>query len=1083
MSLHPWRRISSPRVSCNSTRSRLRLEQIEQRLAPAVFNIANGDIPGLINAVNQCNINNESDTINLATNGTYNFTTAFNNTNTALPAVLLDSTITNLLTINGNGSKFDNVGSANFRFFIVDGSIAPTPITVNNLTLNRGSPIPIGGAMRFDGGTVILNQVTITNCTAPDGGGLFFLLATPNGSSLAMTNCKVTGNSANGDPATDGVGGGIGVQGAVALSFTNCDISNNTSTSDGSGLWITQADAKFERTIISNNQGIGPTPLGGGILIEGNLNFTDGAISNNTNIAGGGGIFALSKVTILNSSITGNNCTDPLSGGGGIVVQGDLVVDNSTIDGNRAGNGGAINLVTGAVNASITNSTITANAAFADLASGGGITMTGAATLKLGNSIVALNSFEGTVINGTGTNISGNVESLGYSIIGTNDGITLTGNTTGNMVGTLAAPFDPMLGPLSNSGGNSLTRPPLANSPIIDLGDPNFVSPPDFDQRGVGFPRVLGGRIDIGAIEARIFNLSVFKDDGLTTAVPGQGIVYTITVSNSGPSDANGVLITDILGAGFTAAQWTAVFSGGATGNDTGNGSISEFVDVPIGGLVTYSFAAAIDPSAVGLISNTVTVQPPAGGTDPLPFDNTSTDTDVLTPVADVSITSVTASSKALPGQTVQYTVTVRNDGPSTAIGAFFTDVFSSEFDSATWVSVATGGASGNSLFGSGNIGESLTLPPNATVVYTIDAVVSVNATNSPLIHSVTVSAPLFTTDPVPDNNIATNAITLSVGGQVYVAGSDAGQLPTVKVFNSLSGALRTSFQAYALGFRGGVRVAVADFNGDGTQDFVTAPGPGGGPHIKVFDGKDGLVLSQFFAYDAGFTGGVYIATGDVNGDGTPDIVTGAGAGGGSHVRVFNGLSAQLVSGPIGEYFAFPGFLGGVRVAAADTNKDGKAEVITAAGPGGGPHVIVWNPQTRTERFGFFAYGATFRGGVYVTAGDTNFDGFADVVTGAGEGGGALVRYYDGRNGIRFREFYAFPQNTGGVGSNSIWSSGVRVGFISDIDGDGLADIVAAPGAGRAPNVRIFSGAGLNLIRETGAFDPSFLGGVFVGGA
>ena len=97
-----------------------------------------------------------------------------------------------------------------------------------------------------------------------------------------------------------------------------------------------------------------------------------------------------------------------------------------------------------------------------------------------------------------------------------------------------------------------------------------------------------------------------------------------------------------------------------------------------------------------------------------------------------------------------------------------------------------------------------------------------------------------------------------------------------------------------------------------------------------MFDGKDGLVLSQFFAYDASFTGGVYIATGDVNGDGTPDIVTGAGAGGGSHVRVFNGLTAQLMSGPIGEFFAFPGFLGGVRVAAADTNKDGKAEVITA---------------------------------------------------------------------------------------------------------------------------------------------------------
>lgn len=1060
-------------------RSRLRLEQIEQRLAPAVFNIANGDVPGLIAAIQTANINNESDAINLAVNGNYSFGQAFDvNNQVALPIIALDSVINNVLVINGNGSKFSNAGTNNFRYLIVDGQVQPTPLTVNKLTFSGGDPANSGGAIFAAGGTLVLNDCTFKNNIASNGGAV--VMTSTNNSILTINNCLFTGNR-----AAVGVGGAIAVQGNASVNVADTTIDGNFSDDAGSGVWIQNTDASFIRSVITNNQGTGMGPVGGGIFIQGNLTFVGGDISNNLTFASGGGIYCQGNVTVGNSSLTNNNSSSPLGGGGGIfIVQGDIIVDNSTIDGNRAGSGGAIAMAAGVVNGTITNSTITNNSAFQDLAAGGGIFVTTAATLKLGNSIVALNSFEGTVTNGTGTNITGNVQSLGYNIIGTNDNVTITGTTTGNMVGTPAAPFDPMLGSLANIGGLGFARAPLAGSPIIDMGDPNFAPPPDFDQRGTGFPRVLGGRVDIGAIEARIFNLSIIKDDSLTTVVPGQGVLYTITVINTGPSDASGVLVTDILGAGFTTAQWTATFAGGATGNAAGVGSISEMVDLPIGSAVIYSFAASIDPSATGLISNTATVTPPNGGTDPLPFDNSSTDTDVLTPVADVSVTSVTTSTTALPGRTIRYTVTVRNDGPSTAAGAFFSDIFSSQFAGATWTSTASAGAFGNSPFGSGNIGETLVLLPNATVIYTIDTVVSINATISPLVHSVTITPPFTTNDPVPDNNTVNNNLPLIIGGQIYVAGSDAGQLPTVKVFNSLSGVLRNSFNAYATGFRGGVRVAVADFNGDGTQDIVTAPGVGGGPHIKVFDGKSGLILSEFFAYDSRFTGGVYIAAGDVNGDGTPDIVTGAGAGGGSHVRVFNGLSGQLMAGPIGEFFAYGGgFRGGVRVAVGDTNKDGKSEVITAAGPGGGPHVIVWDPTTRAQRFGFFAYPGTFRGGVYVTVGDTNFDGFADIITGAGEGGGPLVRYFDGRNGIKFREFYAYPQTTGGLGSNALWSSGVRVGVISDIDGDGLADIVVAPGAGRGPNVRIYSGGGLNLIRETGAFDPSFLGGVFVGGA
>lgn len=1078
MSLNTWRHSRGRMGRFDAGRSRLRVEAIEARLAPAVFNIASGDITGLINAIQTANINNEPDTINLATNGKYNFTAAFDPTNqVALPVIQLDSTITNVLTINGKGSTFDNGSTENFRYLIVDGQVTPTPLTVNDLTINKGNPLGDGGALFVSGGTVLLNNVKVTNSSGGNAGGIAFVAS--NASVLTMTNCEITGNT-----AATGFGGGLAVQGTVTLTFTGCTISNNLADGDGPGVWIQGSPATFTKCIMANNQGTGALQTGGAIFIQGDLTFTDGNIRDNLVVASGGGIFAQGSVTIRNSSLTGNNSTSPVAGGGAIFLQGDLIVDNSTIDGNRAGSGGGIIMAPGAVNGTITNSTITNNSAFFGLASGGGISINGGATLKLGNSIVALNSFEGTVTAGTGTNIDGAVDSLGFNIIGTDDNVTITGNTSGNLVGTLTSPFDPMLGPLGNYGGNSLTRPPLAGSPVVDNGDPNFVAPPDFDQRGTGFPRVLGGRIDIGAIEARLFNLSIVKDDGLSVAVPGQGIVYTITVVNNGPSDASGVLVTDILGAQFTGGQWTAVFSGGATGNAAGTGSIVELVDVPIGGSVTYTLAAAVDPSATGSITNTATVQPPSGGTDPNPNDDTASDTNILTPIADVSIAATTTSTKALPGQTIRYTVTVRNDGPSTAAGAAMNNFLSGNFASTTWVSIAIGGATGNSSSGSGSITDVLTLLPNSTVVYTVDGVVSVNATGATLDYGISVSPPPLTTDPVPDNNSVIVSLPLIVGGQVYVAGADVGSLPTVRVFNSLSGTLRSSFSAYTNSFRGGVRVAVADFNGDGTQDIVTAPGSGGGPHIRVFDGKNGVVLSEFFAYAANFTGGVYVAAADVTGDGTPDIVTGAGPGGGPHVRVFNGLTGQLAAGPIGEFFAYaPSFFGGVRVAAGDTNKDGKADVITAAGPGGGPHVIVWNGANRQQRFGFFAYPANFTGGVFVTAGDMNFDGVADVITGPGEGGGPLVRYFDGRNGAKFREFFVYPPNTGGLGSNAVWTSGVRVGTISDIDGDGLAELVVAPGTGRSGNVRIISGGGLNIIRETSAFDPAFLGGVFVGGA
>ena len=219
----------------------------------------------------------------------------------------------------------------------------------------------------------------------------------------------------------------------------------------------------------------------------------------------------------------------------------------------------------------------------------------------------------------------------------------------------------------------------------------------------------------------------------------------------------------------------------------------------------------------------------------------------------------------------------------------------------------------------------------------------------------------------------------------IFAAASDVGGAPIVRVFDLATGAIRGSFFAFDPLFSGGVRIAMADFNGDGIQDIVTAAGPGGGPHVRVFNGRNLHQLlspiGSFLAYGSSFTGGVYVATGDVNGDGVPDIITGAGQGGGPHVRVFSGVTGQVIR----EFMAYGvSFTGGVSVAAGDINADGFADVVTGAGPGGGPHVEAFDVHNHTLLSSFMAYGFGFRGGVFVSSGDVNGDGHADIVTGAG---------------------------------------------------------------------------------------------------
>jgi hypothetical protein len=251
------------------------------------------------------------------------------------------------------------------------------------------------------------------------------------------------------------------------------------------------------------------------------------------------------------------------------------------------------------------------------------------------------------------------------------------------------------------------------------------------------------------------------------------------------------------------------------------------------------------------------------------------------------------------------------------------------------------------------------------------------------------------------------------------------------------------------------------------TTLYATGSGPGQAPLVVVRNGSN-QVVAQFLAFDPRFTGGVHVAVSDVNGDGTPDVIVGAGPGGGPHVRVING--ATLLAGQVVDLFAFmaydPRFTGGVFVAGGDVNGDGRADIVCGAGPGGGPHVRVFSGADGSVLMSFWAYAPNVPFGVSVAADDMGGDdggtpggiGNAEIVTGAGPGGGPHVKVFDyvptfgPGHDLPLASFYAFePSFRGGVN--------VATGFVTDnrdAENFRYADIIAGRGPGGPPEVRVF---------------------------
>ena len=267
---------------------------------------------------------------------------------------------------------------------------------------------------------------------------------------------------------------------------------------------------------VSNGDG-----RGGALLNEGDLTLRQVALTGNSASQGGGLSNFNGSATLIGCLLSGNKASS--NGGGFDNFNGRVTVINCTISGNRtSSNGGGFTTSGATGNVSLDSVTITGNSVPFD-ENGAGAQLSGG-ELRIHNSIL----FGNGVRVGDIRQLGGTLNSRGYNIIG---GANTSGGTRNN--GPSDRGVDPRLGPLQDNGGQTFTHALLAGSPAINSGDPSV--PNGFDQRGDSFPRVRGGRADVGAFElqsdARAVSVSLSPRDPFTDT--------TLTATPDGFSDGS----------------------------------------------------------------------------------------------------------------------------------------------------------------------------------------------------------------------------------------------------------------------------------------------------------------------------------------------------------------------------------------------------------------------------------------------------------------------------------------------------------------------------------------------------------------
>ena len=347
-------------------------------------------------------------------------------------------------------------------------------------------------------------------------------------------------------------------------------------------------------------------------------------------------------------------------------------------------------------------------------------------------------------------------------------------------------------------------------------------------------------------------------------------------------------------------------------------------------------------------------------------------------------------------------------------------------------------------------------------------------------------SQPSVPTTNAPDSSTSPPTPSPGTAGRVgMVVGSETGVRATVAVYRT-DGSLEFTIAPFGDNYAGGARVARADVTGDGTADIIVGSGGDIQARVRIWDGVSRQLIFDTTPFED-FTGGVVVTAADINGDGAADVAIGPDIGGGPRLQIWSGKTLTKL---MPDFFGlpYPDFRGGLRLAAGDINKDGHADLVVAPGDGGGPRITLYDGNTlgpgkkpTTLVNDFFIFDSTLRTGFSLAVGDVDGDGKADLVAGVGRGGGPRVRVVSGAEISAGRTAEALADFMAGAADDR---NGVRVA-VRNYDGDAKADLVI--GSGGLSTVKTFAARSIAsagtwpAAAQTFEAFPGIAGGVFVG--
>jgi hypothetical protein len=1120
---------------------------LEERVTPATYTVTNfgNSGTGTLRAA-----------IDLANGTTANDTIVFDigssartiNLTSTLPSIEARGTAGKLeivkqgsaiLTLNGNsgGSNRD------FRIFNI---AAGGDFTLSGVTISGAQTSGSGAAIYNRGGIVSISDCVLTNNIAGEWGGAIRNGASENdGSELTLQRCTISNNT-----AADG--GGISNHFGADVELYNSTLSGNTASDQGGAIYSRTTPGSANASTFT---------VGRSSVLRNNSAGLGGAISNRygtLNVQG-------------NSQIYGNNATDF---GGAIYNHGTANIYNATVRDNEAedSGGGVYNNINGVLD--ITDSVITGNSVTKNNGVGGGIRSTGSTgsnhsdpKVTITNSQISNNHADG------GSGDGGGIYADAYTILTIKGGSTISNNTAGRDGGGI---YNNGLRLEVDSSTVSDNEADRDAGGIYSWHESNLavnnstISNNTSDGKGGGIFIDVGAGNYRNSVDNEIFYSNIFGNQ----AYQGGGIFNNGALYIYGSTIDSNIAHEEVISALSRSGDGGGIYSGNQGQLFVYDSTIrNNKADVDGGGIASYRDGGSINipiPHKYFRILNTLTLgvnylidafTPP----EPFVIYNSTIAynqagkygggiyTISATGIFNCTIAYNQAetggglarrnySPTAYETLTLENTISAFNQGDTAYVEGVTVDVgdYHSESgnptDSKTFVSRLIVSDDSFSVYNSQNLFNNVGVIPryyrnfyvdsDGDRVYSGDPILNPNHSGQifgdnainfiiadphlgPLQDN---GGPTFTMallehSPAIDrgNSVLSNSALdfgevinrdqrgynrvdgipggftdrdigafeyqpLATTAKLLTSTSTTSAASSLKVYDPVTDTT-TDVEDPFPGFTGKIHVASGDyngdFNGDGIGDMVVGAGQGGGPVVAIIDSQTGRVITKFFAFDPAFRGGVELACLDFNLDGVMDILVGAGPGGGPHVKIFNGKDLGLLF----SFYAYANdFTGGVSLCALDVNDDGIRDLVTGAGAGGAPHVKVWDGATHTLLSQWYAYDPAFRGGVNVSGGYLGSDGSVMVVTGAGAGMAPEVAVWDPLTREEISRFLAY---------DSQFMGGVRV-RVHDGNGDGVSELVTAAGPGGAPHVKGFNFPALDLAFEFFAGNPTDTDGVAV---